>query len=180
MRDFEKISTMSGEMYYIDGTQVSEAMFEEEQMKDDLLEKATAEEAEVLGTVVSDDLIEEGVRNMLWFVGENPDREGILETPKRVRKAWTEMLCGYGAPSDAEILKVFKDGAEDCDEMVLVRDIKLQTFCEHHIIPFFGVCHVAYIPNGTIVGLSKINRLVDKYMRRLKYKKDLLVRSLMH
>jgi len=173
MRDFEKISTMSGEMYYIDGTQVSEAMFEEEQMKDDLLEKATAEEAEVLGTVVSDDLIEEGVRNMLWFVGENPDREGILETPKRVRKAWTEMLCGYGAPSDAEILKVFKDGAEDCDEMVLVRDIKLQTFCEHHIIPFFGVCHVAYIPNGTIVGLSKINRLVDKYMRRLQVQERL-------
>jgi len=83
------------------------------------------------------------------------------------------MLCGYNAPSDAEILKVFKDGAEDCDEMVLVKDIKLQTFCEHHVIPFFGVCHVAYIPNGTIVGLSKINRLVDKYMRRLQVQERL-------
>jgi len=173
MRKYEKIDALSGPVFFIDDVEVNGEEYEQEQAKDRILENATAEEVQVLGTVVSDDLIEEGVRNMLWFVGENPDREGIQETPKRVRKAWTEMLCGYNAPSDAEILKVFKDGAEDCDEMVLVKDIKLQTFCEHHIIPFFGVCHVAYIPNGTIVGLSKINRLVDKYMRRLQVQERL-------
>ena len=169
MSKFEIVNALSGDVYYIDGSQVSEA----EYAKRELLENALAEDAELAPVFISDESIEDGVRNMLWFVGENPYREGILETPKRVRKAWTEMLCGYTAPSDSEILKVFSDGAEDCDEMVLVKDIKLQTFCEHHIIPFFGVCHVAYIPNGKIVGLSKINRLVDKYMRRLQVQERL-------
>ncbi len=172
MKRLEKMDTMSGPYFAIDGLQVTEEEYREAE-KANALEQALAEEAEVIAPLVSDDLIEDGVRNMLQFIGENPGREGILETPKRVRKAWTEMLCGYHSPSDSEILKVFEDGAEDCDEMVLVKDIKLQTFCEHHIIPFFGVCHVAYIPNGKIVGLSKINRLVDKYMRRLQVQERL-------
>jgi len=135
--------------------------------------KAKMEEAEVCLPEVNDDKAEEAIKDILWFIGEDADREGLLETPKRVRKAWQEMMSGYTAPSDAEIMKTFADGGEDTDEMVLVRDIKVQTFCEHHMIPFFGVAHVAYIPNGRIVGLSKINRIVEKYMRRLQVQERL-------
>ncbi len=111
----------------------------------------------------------------LQFVGEDPNREGLLETPRRVVKAWEEMLSGYNAKSDAEILKVFEDGGEGYDEMVVVEGIKVQSFCEHHMVPFFGTATVAYIPNGKIVGLSKINRIVDKYMRRLQVQERLTV-----
>lgn len=115
------------------------------------------------------------VRTTLQFVGEDPNREGLLETPRRVTKAWCEMLSGYDASSDAEILKVFEDGADGYDEMVVVKDIKVQSFCEHHMIPFFGTATVAYIPDGKIVGLSKINRIVEKYMRRLQVQERLTV-----
>ncbi len=118
---------------------------------------------------------EQAVKDILWYVGEDAEREGLLETPKRVRKAWDEMLIGYNAPSDAEILKVFEDGAEGYDEMITVSGIKVQSFCEHHMIPFFGTATVSYIPNGKIVGLSKINRIVDKYMRRLQVQERLTV-----
>jgi len=118
---------------------------------------------------------EKAVSDILWYVGENANREGLLETPKRVIKAWDELLSGYNAPSDEDIMKVFEDGADGYDEMILVKDIKLQSFCEHHMIPFFGVCHVAYVPNGKIVGLSKINRIVEKYMRRLQVQERLTV-----
>ena len=116
---------------------------------------------------------ENAVKSILWYAGEDADREGLLETPKRVVKAWDEMLSGYRAPKDADILKVFTDGAEDYDEMVVVSGIKVQSFCEHHMIPFFGTAKVAYIPNGKIVGLSKLNRIVDKYMRRLQVQERL-------
>jgi len=115
------------------------------------------------------------IENILWYVGEDADREGLLETPKRVVKAWDEMLAGYKAPEDKDILKVFEDGADGYDEMIVVSDIKVQSFCEHHMIPFFGTAKVAYIPNGKIVGLSKINRIVDKYMRRLQVQERLTV-----
>ncbi len=118
---------------------------------------------------------EQAVKDILWYVGEDADREGLLETPKRVIKAWDEMLSGYYAPEDKDIMKVFEDGADGYDEMVLVKDIKVQSFCEHHMIPFFGTATVAYIPNGKIVGLSKINRIVDKYMRRLQVQERLTV-----
>ena len=118
---------------------------------------------------------EAAVKRILWYVGEDADREGLLETPKRVVKAWDEMLAGYHADSDKNILKVFEDGADGYDEMIVVKDIKLQSFCEHHMIPFFGTCKVAYIPNGKIVGLSKINRIVEKYMRRLQVQERLTV-----
>lgn len=118
---------------------------------------------------------EGAVKEILWSVGEEANREGLVETPKRVMKAWDEMLSGYKAPADSEILKVFEDGADGYDEMILVEGIKVQSFCEHHMIPFFGTATVAYIPNGRIVGLSKINRIVDKYMRRLQVQERLTV-----
>ena len=117
----------------------------------------------------------EAIRTTLRFIGEDPNREGLLETPKRVTKAWKEMLSGYDAPADKDILKVFEDGADGYDEMIVVKGIKVQSFCEHHMIPFFGTATIAYIPDGKIVGLSKINRLVDKYMRRLQVQERLTV-----
>ena len=128
-----------------------------------------------MSRVVNREEAEEAVKTLLWYVGEDADREGLLETPKRVVKAWDEMLNGYTAPADADIMKVFEDGGEGYDEMIVVTDIKVQSFCEHHKIPFFGTAKIAYIPNGKIVGLSKINRIVDKYMRRLQVQERLTV-----
>lgn len=176
MRQYEIIEAMTGPVYIVDGKQVTALEYTDFQKEDEKAERlanATAEEAELVKPLVGDLQAEKSIKDILWYVGEDANREGLLETPKRVRKAWNEMLAGYDAPSDEAILKVFTDGAEDCDEMVLVRDIKLQTFCEHHMIPFFGVAHVAYIPNGKIVGLSKINRIVEKYMRRLQVQERL-------
>lgn len=145
----------------------------EEEVAQAMLTKAVAEEVEIIHRRPTEEEVEVDIKNLLWYVGENADREGLLETPKRVRKAWDEMLAGYKAPSDETIMKTFEDGGEVYDQMVLVKDIKLQSFCEHHMIPFFGVCHIAYIPNKRIVGLSKLNRIVDKYMRRLQVQERL-------
>jgi len=112
------------------------------------------------------------VTRLLQYVGEDPSRGGLHETPNRVLKAWKHWTSGYGQTPKA-ILKVFKDGAEDCDEMVIVKDIPVYSHCEHHMAPFFGVAHVAYIPNGKIVGLSKISRLVDIFARRLQVQERL-------
>lgn len=114
------------------------------------------------------------VELMLRTIGEDPSREGLLETPKRVVKAWAEWFDGY-AQDPVAVLKTFKDGAEllASDEMVLVRDIDFYSHCEHHMAPFFGKAHVAYIPNGKVVGLSKIARLVDVFAHRLQVQERL-------
>jgi len=116
--------------------------------------------------------IEDNIRRLLQFVGEDPNRGGLLETPRRVAKAWSHWTSGYGKePKD--LLKVFEDGADGCDEMVIVKDIPFYTHCEHHMAPFFGTATVAYIPNGRIVGLSKISRIVDMFARRLQVQERL-------
>jgi len=108
------------------------------------------------------------IQDLLKFViGENVDREGLRETPLRVLKAWKHWAGGYDI-DPADVLKVFEDGAEHYDQMVMVRSIPVYSHCEHHLAPFFGIAHVAYIPNGRIVGLSKLSRLVDVYARRLQ------------
>lgn len=94
-------------------------------------------------------------------------REGLRDTPERFARAWEEWTAGY-AQSPADVLKTFEDGAEHYDEMLLQRDIPLYSHCEHHLAPFFGVAHIAYIPAGRIVGLSKLSRLVDVFARRLQ------------
>ena len=109
---------------------------------------------------------------LLQYIGEDPAREGLLETPDRVAKAWKHWTKGYDE-SPEEVLKVFEDGAENYDEMVLVRDIPFYSHCEHHLAPFFGTATVAYVPNGKIVGLSKVNRLVDMFARRLQVQERL-------
>jgi GTP cyclohydrolase IA len=106
------------------------------------------------------------VENLLIEMGENPEREGLLSTPKRVAKAYEFLTAGY----DKDIEDVLNNAIfnEKYDEMVLVKDIDFYSLCEHHMLPFYGKVHVAYIPNGKIVGLSKIPRIVDVFARRLQ------------
>lgn len=114
---------------------------------------------------------EELVRNMLIEIGENPDREGLRRTPLRVAKAMDFLTSGYSQSAE-EIIKgaVFD---EDVKEMVVVRDIEFYSMCEHHMLPFFGHAHVGYLPNGKVVGLSKIARVVDVFARRLQVQERL-------
>ena len=105
------------------------------------------------------------IRQILQNIGEDPSREGLLETPRRVAKAYEEMLSGYQIDPKS-ILKTFTN--EAYDEMLLVRNIEYFSLCEHHMIPFFGVAHIAYIPNKKITGLSKMPRLVDAFAKRLQ------------
>jgi len=115
------------------------------------------------------------VRKMLVAIGENPDREGLRETPSRVVKAWGEWFSGYAVGHPGVVLKSFEDGAEllSGDEMVVVKDISFYSHCEHHMAPFFGKAQVAYIPNGRVVGLSKMARLVEVFSRRLQVQERL-------
>lgn len=112
------------------------------------------------------------VRAMLRAIGENPKRGGLRETPARVRRAWDEWFEGYRM-DPGKILKAFEDGADSVDQMVVVRDIPVYSHCEHHIAPFFGTAHVGYIPDGRIVGLSKLARLVDVFAHRLQVQERL-------
>ncbi len=117
------------------------------------------------------DSISDMYKNILDDVGENPSREGLLKTPVRAAKAMQFLTQGYDL-NPAEILRsaMFK---EDYSQMVIVKDIEVYSLCEHHLLPFFGKAHIAYIPNGQIVGLSKLPRVVDAFARRLQVQERL-------
>ncbi len=110
---------------------------------------------------------------MLAQLGENPEREGLARTPERVERAWRELTQGMTRSVDEVVGQGVFD--EDCSEMILVKDIEFYSVCEHHLLPFYGRVHVAYIPNGRIIGLSKIPRIVDVFARRLQVQERMTV-----
>ena len=119
----------------------------------------------------ADKEFEDLIRRELELIGEDPKREGLLETPHRVAKAMKFLTEGYNSSAEEVVGRgIFK---EEHDNMIMVRDIELYSLCEHHMLPFFGKAHVAYIPNGKVVGLSKIPRIVDVYARRLQVQERL-------
>ena len=109
----------------------------------------------------------EAVKTMLAWAGENPNREGLIETPERVVSAYEEFFAGYDMDPDAILDKTFEEVA-GYDEMVIVKDVRLESHCEHHMVPFIGIAHVAYIPHKRVVGISKLARIVDVYAKRLQ------------
>jgi GTP cyclohydrolase IA len=118
----------------------------------------------------------ENFKNSLSLLGENPNREGLLKTPERMAKAMQYMTQGYQL--DAHAILNSAKFSEEISEMIVVKDIELYSMCEHHLLPFFGKAHVAYIPNGWITGLSKLARVVDVYARRLQVQERLTTQIL--
>ena len=110
---------------------------------------------------------EAAVRTMLAWTGDNPDREGLVETPKRVVRAYEQFFAGYEMDPKEVLSKVFEE-VEGYDEMVIVKDIRVESHCEHHIVPILGKAHVGYLPNKRIVGISKLARVVDIFGKRLQ------------
>ena len=130
---------------------------------------------------VSDKEAEEAFRTILRWIGENPNREGLLETPRRVTKAYKEYFKGYNQEITSELLKTFGD-VNGYDGMVLQKNISVQSHCGHHMAPIIGVAHVAYIPKKRVVGLSKLARVVEVYSKRLQTQERLtmqIAKSLM-
>tara|TARA_B100000674_G_C37980026_1_gene981547 strand:+ start:2437 stop:3048 length:612 start_codon:yes stop_codon:yes gene_type:complete len=121
----------------------------------DIFEKPSEEEALL------------AVETLIRYAGDNPNREGLKETPKRVVKSYAEFFSGYKKNPDEILAKTFEE-VEGYDEMVIVKNIDLESHCEHHMVPIIGVAHVAYIPNNRVVGISKLARIVDVYAKRLQ------------
>ena len=124
-----------------------------------------------LGMTATPDLLEENVRTLLREVGEDPGREGLFKTPQRVAKSLRFLTSGYHEDVDKVLNGALYEVAYD--EMVIVKDIEVFSLCEHHLLPFFGRCHVAYVPTQKVIGLSKIPRLVDVFARRLQVQERL-------
>ena len=115
-------------------------------------------------------IIENAIRDIMIAVGEDPDREGLVETPARVRRSYEKLYSGYGQKPE-DVMKVFE--ADGYDEMILLKDIEMFSQCEHHLIPFSGKCHIAYIPNEKICGISKLARVMEIYARRMQIQERL-------
>ena len=126
-----------------------------------------------IGTVTREDA-EAAVRTLMEWIGENPNREGLLGTPSRGARAYRELFSGYG-DDPKEILRRTFEEVDGYDEMVVLRDIRFASHCEHHILPIIGRAHVAYLPNRRVIGISKLARIVDIYARRLQIQEKLTV-----
>ena len=114
----------------------------------------------------------QAVKTLIAWAGDNPNREGLIETPKRVVDAYKEFFDGYKMNPDEILSKTFEE-VEGYDEMVIIKNIRLESHCEHHIVPILGIAHVAYMPNKKVVGISKLARLVDVYAKRLQIQETL-------
>ena len=114
--------------------------------------------------MTNDDGPVENIRRLIEYIGEDPKRAGLLETPERVIKTYEKLFGGY-VNKQERLITIFKD---DCDEMVLLKDIEFYSTCEHHMLPFFGKAHIAYIPNEMVIGISKLARILEMYARRLQ------------
>lgn len=121
---------------------------------------------------VSREQAEEAVRTLLIWAGDNPKREGLLDTPKRVVNAYREWFAGYGSNPSAYLQRTFEEVA-GYDEMIVLRDIEFESYCEHHMAPIIGRCHVGYLPSNKVVGISKLARVVDGYAKRLQVQEKL-------
>ena len=120
---------------------------------------------------VSEAKILENIREILAYIGDDPAREGLKETPKRIVRSWAKLFGGYKMrPQD--VLKTFKEGS--CEEMVVLKDIEFYSTCEHHLQPFFGTISIGYLPKGKVLGISKLARLVEVYARRLQIQEKLV------
>ena len=123
---------------------------------------------------ISDKEAEEAIKTILEWMGEDPNREGLLETPKRVIKAFKEYFKGYSQDPNLVLEKTFGD-VEGYSDMVVQKNISIQSHCEHHMAPIIGVAHVAYLPSRRVIGISKLARIVDIYARRLQIQEKLTV-----
>ncbi|PIQ36987.1 MAG: GTP cyclohydrolase I FolE [Lysobacterales bacterium CG17_big_fil_post_rev_8_21_14_2_50_64_11] len=110
---------------------------------------------------------EDAIRTLLRWAGDDPDREGLLDTPRRVAKAYSDWFSGYALDPDAYLARTFEEVA-GYDEMIVLRDIEFESHCEHHMAPIIGKAHVGYVPDGKVVGISKLARVVDVFARRLQ------------
>jgi len=115
---------------------------------------------------------EAAVRTLLRWAGDDPSREGLVDTPLRVARAWREWFSGYTLDPDAYLARTFEE-VEGYDEMVVLRDIPFESHCEHHLAPIIGKAHVGYLPGGKVVGISKLARVVEAYSRRLQVQEKL-------
>ena len=115
--------------------------------------------------------INKNVKEIIDFIGDDSNREGLLDTPSRVIKSWAHLYSGYKS-DPATIMTTFTEGS--CDEMVILKDIEFYSMCEHHMIPFFGKISIGYIPNGRVIGISKLARLVEIYARRLQIQEKMV------
>ncbi|WP_419192155.1 GTP cyclohydrolase I FolE [Engelhardtia mirabilis] len=141
----------------------------------DLLESGMAQpEASVELVRPSREQAEEAVRTLIAWAGDDPTREGLLETPARVARAWEEFFAGYGMDPEEVLRKTFEE-TDGYDEMVTVRDIRLESHCEHHLVPIVGRAHVAYLPDRRVVGLSKLARVVEIFAKRMQIQEKLTV-----
>ena len=123
---------------------------------------------------MSTEFSENDWRRFLISLGEDPNRSGLRETPARVAKAWKFWTSGY-TQNPAELLKTFEDGAEQYNELIVVRNIPVYSHCEHHLAPFFGKATIGYMPDGKIVGLSKLTRLMECFAKRLQVQERLTI-----
>ena len=138
-------------------------------MKKDIIKKVTK-----ITSRPSRKEAEEAVKTLIKWAGDNPNREGLRETPKRVAKAYKEFFSGYESKPVEILSKTFND-VEGYDEMVIVRDISIESHCEHHMVPFIGIAHIGYIPDKRVVGISKLARIADVFAKRLQTQETMTV-----